>query len=604
MLNKKIADWLKEFDKAHKTFDSFCGENTVADAIRGIIKSEGETYALSEEDIAEKIAFDFFGKYPDNESSWGTYYGPVSVLRNDAGQVVEYPSLMGVTANVLQYWEGRSKSTQNPLLASRYADLVIDFSPKILKKNADHGLFKTVIDANIAICEKGLAEPLDCKSKIKRALNLSLQISDQARVQIVKNSIISLEARIAEDYKAGLWGFAFNWLILEYSTKVALTTEEKSGLLDILEKRLARVKENPWSAEHAVSLLAEYYAREKDEDNLMRVLGVLEVARKQNAHEGADALLRIHAFKQTQEIYCKYQDKGFPRAKEAFDRISREIGNLNLDWKKSLKPITVTTEIKKEDIEQFLADIFGKEQNNSLETVIAIIAVRFLPRQAQLKVQFDETTRKHPLKFLITTQIVSGEGIPVAKLASLREDYSQHFQSHARMHVQLNAIFLSIALDEFKKRFTVKELAEYFGKSAVLENEDKDYLLRALTSYWDNDYLAASHFLIPLIESSVRELIRLCGGIVLRPNDLNGYDRLTLTQLLKSQGDIIEGVFSELGPDMLFYLRLVLTEKLGMNLRNNFAHGLEKKTFFSREASDRLFHAFMCFSFIKESKHE
>jgi hypothetical protein len=49
---------------------------------------------------------------------------------------------------------------------------------------------------------------------------------------------------------------------------------------------------------------------------------------------------------------------------------------------------------------------------------------------------------------------------------------------------------------------------------------------------------------------------------------------------------------------------LVLTEKLGMNLRNNFAHGLEKKTFFSRDASDRLFHILLCLSLVKEKEQK
>ena len=44
---------------------------------------------------------------------------------------------------------------------------------------------------------------------------------------------------------------------------------------------------------------------------------------------------------------------------------------------------------------------------------------------------------------------------------------------------------------------------------------------------------------------------------------------------------------------IIFYFRLVLTEKLGMNLRNDFAHGFGKKKFFGRDASDRLFHVVM-----------
>ncbi len=40
---------------------------------------------------------------------------------------------------------------------------------------------------------------------------------------------------------------------------------------------------------------------------------------------------------------------------------------------------------------------------------------------------------------------------------------------------------------------------------------------------------------------------------------------------------------------MAFYFRLVLTEKLGMNLRNDFAHGFGKKKFFTRDVSTGFF---------------
>ena len=123
---------------------------------------------------------------------------------------------------------------------------------------------------------------------------------------------------------------------------------------------------------------------------------------------------------------------------------------------------------------------------------------------------------------------------------------------------------------------------------------------RAISAYWDRDYLVSSHLFNPLIETAIRELIKICGGIVLRPNNLGGYDRLTLHQLLNGQGNIVENVFCGVGQNMAFYFRLVLTEKLGMNLRNDFAHGFGKKKFFSREVSDRLFHILICLSLVRD----
>jgi len=46
----------------------------------------------------------------------------------------------------------------------------------------------------------------------------------------------------------------------------------------------------------------------------------------------------------------------------------------------------------------------------------------------------------------------------------------------------------------------------------------------------------------------------------------------------------------------------VLIEKSGMNLRNNFAHGLGKKMFFERNASDRLFYILIWLSIVPKKR--
>ena len=132
--------------------------------------------------------------------------------------------------------------------------------------------------------------------------------------------------------------------------------------------------------------------------------------------------------------------------------------------------------------------------------------------------------------------------------------------------------------------------------------KDKDYLKRAISAYWDNDYLISSHLFNPLIESAIRELIKNCDGIILKPNNIDGYDRVLLHALLKND-DIFQNVFSKSGHNVLFYFRLVLTEKLGMNLRNDFAHGFGKKKFFGRDASDRLFHVLALLSLVKKKSN-
>ncbi len=596
MLHLKIKEYLESLEKEESTLAFFRGEHEIAKRIKDILKEERE-YEPTKEDVAEQMAFDFMAEYSNDNSGWGTYHGPMFVLPNDKGKMVEYPSIKRIDQEMLEYWAKRARESESPILSSRYADLVVDFSPKVLNKNADVDVLQKVVDSNIAICEKSLAEPLDCKRKIKRALNLSIQINDLKRIENTKNTILQLEKDIAVDDKPGLWGFAFKWLLLDFAKKVTLEDTEKIDLINELEEKLKRIEENPWLVENAVSLLAEYYASQKDEENLMRVLGVLENSLKTNERSNSDALLKTHAYEQIHEIYRKYASR-FPEAEKANKRLSQEIGQLDLDWEKSLKEISVETEIKKEDIENYLKGIFEESKDDKLEIVMAKIAVSHLPKKDAVNKQLDDVSSKHPIQFLCTKQVISDDGVPIAKLSTLDEDYDNHFQSYALQDMQFGSFFLSLTMDELRKQFSKERILEYFEKSVVFENENKKYLKRAISAYWDEDYLVASHLFNPLIESGVRELIKICGGLVLKPNGLNGYDNVLLRGLLKNE-QIFENVFSKRGYNVLFYFRLVLTEKIGMNLRNDFAHGLGKKKFFGRDASDRLFHILIWLSLVR-----
>ncbi|MBD3250227.1 MAG: DUF4209 domain-containing protein [Candidatus Pacebacteria bacterium] len=597
MLKQKVKNYLSKLEQRPQSLSSYHGEHDIAKEIKDIL-SEDEVYELTKEDLAEQIAFDFLGDYQSGNNNWETYYGPMYVLPNDQGQMVVYPNPNRIDQKMLDYWARRAKEGNNPILTSRYADLVVDFSPKVLDENADINLFRKVIDSNIAICEQLLAVSLDCKRKIKRALFLSIRINDQKRIESTKNAILKLEADISQDDKPGLWGFAFKWLLLDFPEKIKLENKEKNKLVKELEDRLKEVKEDPWLTENVASLLADYYASQRDEKNLIRVLGVLEKSLKKNKRASSDALLKTHAYEQIHEIYCKYASR-FKKAEKASKRLRQEIGQLDLDWKKSLKKISVETEIKRKDIQNFLNEVFGEKDAMSLEEIMAKIAVSLLPKKENVKKQLDNISSKHPLQFLCTKQIISDSNVLIAKLSPLNEDYDGHFKNYALKYMQFSSFFVSLTMDELRKRFSKEEVLDYFKKSVVFENENEEYLQRAIYAYWAEDYLVASHLLNPLIESGIRELVKICGGLVLKPNGLNGYDNVLLGSLLRNE-QIFENIYSKSGHNVLFYFRSILIEKLGMNLRNDFAHGLGKKKFFRRHASDRLFHILIWLSVVRK----
>ena len=92
--------------------------------------------------------------YPNKETGWGTYHGPMFVLTNQQGQFVEFPSIKLIDQEILDHWKKRAGEAKHPIMANRYADLVFDFEPVILKKSIDFTMAQKVIDSAIEICKR------------------------------------------------------------------------------------------------------------------------------------------------------------------------------------------------------------------------------------------------------------------------------------------------------------------------------------------------------------------------------------------------------------------------------------------------------------------
>ena len=227
------------------------------------------------------------------------------------------------------------------------------------------------------------------------------------------------------------------------------------------------------------------------------------------------------------------------------------------------------------------------------------IAYSYLPEKDALKKMLDDSSSKYPEQFSSPHTIYSDDGVPIAKFLSINEDYDSHLKFYAAQHLRLTqgGRYLPFTMDELRKRFTKEKIIKYFQESAIFESKDNGYFRQAISAYWDLNYLVSSHFFIPLIETGIWRFVMICGGLnlVWKRNKSNGFDHRSLSALLNDER--VEKFFNK---DILFYFKLALTERLGFNLRNDFAHGLEKGKFHQRHTSDRLFHILILLSLAHE----
>jgi hypothetical protein len=595
MLNPKIKEYLDSLnaDPAQKA-----DELKVSQEISKIVRDSGEK--ARGEDLYEAIAFDFFPRHAENEYSWGTHYGAQMVFNKEGGGIIEYPSLQQVDEAALVYWEKRARESKHPILVERYADLVVDFSPKILKKPANHELAQKVIDSALVICDDDLVESIAQKDRLRRALEVTLSWNDQSRLEKVKNTIIKCEKKLAIDDKPGLWGFAFKWLVLE-SDKTKVTNEELASMLNELEERLKRLSSSedpdPWPIECAVNLLVDYYATMDDGDNVERLLLILENSFRKNKRSNSDGMLKTNYLEKLQALYEQYQR--FGKIKSHLDRIIRELPGASKEALDSLQEFSTTFTISNAELKKMVDDVFIDPQTvgpRPTEEIIIRILGSFYVDKKKVGEDLDRTAKDHVFLFFGQKKRMSPEGHTIGIIRPINEDYDSHLIDQALQQMQIYAPFLNEVMARFKETFTPDATYAQLAASPLFKPEEKNYLMDGLTAYWDKDYLKASLAFIPYIENIFRHFVAENGGAILRSNKFGGYDYRSLNNLIEDPS--IDRTF---GTEISFYFKALLTHPFGWNLRNNFAHGIGLSSFFQQNIADRLLHVILFFSVVRKA---
>ncbi len=600
MIREELKQYLEDLDNNIEPIDEF----KIGEKIRDILKVKDEKLTDKHE-LAEYIAFQFLANYRNKETGWGTYYGPMFVLPNDKNQMVEFPSIKSVDEAMLNYWRERANASKHPIIVCRYADLVVDFEPKIKNGSFDFKMVQKVIDATLEICAKNLDDGLGCKDKLERALTLAKQINDSSRLSSLVQVIIETENKFAEDDKPGLWGYAFRWLLLENTNFNQITAEQKNTLLLDLENRLDRLSKseesNTWNIECAVVLLAEHYALTENEEKLQLVLSKLEKSFRDSKQANSDGLLILNYLEKISDIYSRYSK--FEFAKKAATRIRAEISNIGERGKFATHEVSTEFTIKNEEIKQFLDSIFGEKRSENstddINKVISKLVIFFILKKDHVDKQLKDISSKYVFQYLVTNTVVSEFNYPTAQFGPINEDYDKHLLRHFSQNLHFQSPFLKWAFDEFIKYYTPDILYQGISLSPVFRPEDKNYILKTLNLYWTRDFLAFSNLIIPLIEDAIRNLCKTSGVSTIKPNDDGGYDEKSLHELIKS--GVIKKIFGTKGEDVEYYFHVLLTSRIGWNLRNNLAHGINKNAFADEQIANRLFHILLCLSVIRKN---
>jgi len=569
------------------------GEST--DAIGRLLKEHSDRIDELKPKVApDMMAFHFASGETDVPSRWGTYFRPTFTAEATDGELIEVPSIKDVTVDILECWELRCDQFQNPIMRARYADLVWDLSKPSVGKKADVRFARIAIDSYVQIAKEKRCECVhECARRLERAMSIALSINDPTRLELVKNSLLALVQSFADHGKLAAWTHAYD--LMARGRKGLFSSDQEHQIIGGLERCLSTFSDrtgnpeayDPWQGKGIALRLAEYYWRKSRSSDAQRV-----VAAWGKAFEGlCEQAMPLLAMGWYEWVYSAYLQYGLRDEAERVLRLQKEKG---LQAKDDMGQIRVKQEISKKEIEEALEDLL----KGNLGEALAGVAICFLPRSQEEGKSLRGLAKEHPLLGRLSISVVS-EGQVVARAGSVEEDFDKRLIKHLSDTTAHAALYLAICLDKTVEHYqaTAGQVLDLLYRSPLYDPDRRLLLGKGIEAYLSGDYPIAIHVLVPQIEHMLRRYLGMIGGTVNRRDRHGNYQEKTLNDILWEPA-LRQGM----GDDLTLYLRMLLADQLGWNVRNRLAHGLMGMDELTKPVADRVFHVLLLLGLFRPGK--
>ncbi|WNG38626.1 DUF4209 domain-containing protein [Archangium violaceum] len=534
------------------------------------------------------------GVNDEGGSSWGTRYGPwATFVRGNTN--IEVPSRDELAPEMVDVWEQRAHAALHPVLRHRYADLVWDLSQLVRGVRPSVEFARLAIDAAIeGLRTRVLGRTVEAYNYADRALDLATSINDPSLAESVERALLEYERASARDSLAGTWGKSLD-LILEGRSK--LTEAEQTSVIGDMERRLERLAAlvppelNPHNVEAAAIRLAKYFQKNRRDADAARVVRVYAAAFRA-ASKAAQGMV---ATSWLEKVHAVLEQYGLKADADALVPELREHGKRSVA---ELTSYSTTAPFSEEQMAAFVNKLLAGDA----DTALLRLTINFIPDRDKSEKKVREIAKQAVFTSMASKKIIDNDGRTIAVIGSVEDDIDGNVIQHISQNLQISSIFLRVSLEEAIRRIplNVQSMMERFRRSPVFEEDRLPLVEEGLRHYFDGHYAAATHMLTPQIEAVVRRLATLTGANIYKRNRNSKLLELRLLHDLL----LDEHVVGTLTPNVALYLRILLVDQRGWNLRNELCHGHLKADYFTPALADRVLHALMLFLRFEEKKSD
>ncbi|MEA2396101.1 MAG: hypothetical protein QOJ82_3992 [Solirubrobacteraceae bacterium] len=493
-------------------------------------------------------AFGYMLVAPESDSQRANY--GVFAPRLSWGEGGHVPEPLGDLADeYLPIWNDYALATgDDPVAASRLRDLL--WVRRHGERPVDHA--RAAARAYLALADRW--ESMALVGSLTRALELAVEINDEAILaDAVTASLAAIEAEINEpdEWRPGI-------PLRLVALLVALRPNHRPpGLLALLDALGTRYGADPFIAQDVVdlrgTLLSADESRAEQEEQVARwraeaaqATGVTRYTHLQHALE----IARTHGLA------------------ELADDVLVELQAITPD-ELDLKAVEAGLTMPAAEVDAYV-DGFAVGID-SLGEALARFGVEGPPsgKVEDNEELVRELAQRHPLTTLIPTQVLGAYGSLIFDARSEDDHHRLELAKHEALRIHLWAPIAARVLDALLERLGPPDhewLGDFFTTDAI-DREVGSRLADGLRRYAGGDLEGAAHTLVPQVETAIRALAARAGVRVIRnPRGQPGG--------VQPLGAILAGLGGRLDESWRRYLANLLTDSLGVNLRNSISHGL------------------------------
>lgn len=544
--------------------------------------------SMDEANIAEvlrslaPLEFLAHGKKPE---IWGSIFSPRREADLAKG-VAEYPNLAELNGAHIDDWMEMAASLKRPYLRARFADAVWELSGRIAKRPKLYrfGLLaaEMYLEAAVEAKERAFYE---CLQAAVRSIQLALQLRSE-ELSARAFEVIMEFADTAEPNHIGRWFAPFDRLIHQRG----LTDEQRERIVLGLEKRFWETidRGDLHQQKMAGQSLALYHHAHKDYDRAKNItLAYGEAIVKLTASQSA--MLAVHHLTGVMNDYLRMGLHGDA------DRVRLVLEERGKGAAAEMREHKFEIKIELDDVEKSIAE---KLDHPDAYFALYRLAMSCTPHLEETIERFKAASEGLIFHQIMPVSLIGDGGLPVANIGTYDNDEEgRHVMEYAR-EMQLNASFFMLGIEEWKKKFDRPDFHEVPGlfDCLLIPEVRRPLFEEGFAAYAGGDYVKAVHVLIPQVENSLRELLKLLDLPTTKNDAEGGFELKNMNHVLHD-----EVVQATLDDRLWRFLKVLYTDKRGLNLRNIVMHGIAEPSDFNQANAALVLQSVMLLTMIREN---